>query len=64
MVKLKIASSHKRQRIVKTLICEIKPGVWPGGDRLPAEREQAKRFNCTRTTLRTELTLLEKQNDH
>jgi len=40
----------------------ITDGIYSNGDRLPAEREMARRFGASRTTVRTALDLLEERN--
>lgn len=47
-------------RIRDQLVADLAAGLLPGDSKLPAERELAERFACTRVTLRQALQLLER----
>lgn len=48
-------------RVVKQLREEIKKGLYAVGDLLPTEEELIKRFNMSRTTIRSAISVLEKE---
>lgn len=55
--------SHDRlyQDLARTLIAELAAGRYPVGQRLPAERELAQRYNVSRPTVREAMIALEVQ---
>src|SRR5713101_800309 len=56
------AQNHGSAGIAAQLRRAIKDGIYSYGDRLPAEREMARSFGASRTTVRTALDLLEERN--